>query len=473
MFSEWFGSSKVTTGASDSGDAYYENNELLGAYKDLTYIECRDIYRYWALGKRMATALPNFAMSAGRVMKCGFDIPEANKALIEASLELDIESVAHRASVYARIYGISFIYASSEIKSNKAINYEYMQSGKPFKFNILDPLSAGGQIIIDNEPLSPTFSLPIDLRIQGNKIHNQRLQICTNDIPLYLKFNPSSYSFGGPSIYQNMTLLIRSWNRAIISIQRLATKASAMILKAKDSGGVTNAVQNYAMQKNLEFIRRIENDGIASIKVGEELEFFQLTGIKEIDTIIQKIQNALMMALNDTPSGILLDNYLSTGLADGDNDMKAIIIAVEKFRKDVLTPIYKFLDKYIQYKAYTPELLDYIRNNYDYFTEMTNDEILSELLQAYSFSFNDIYPQTENEQADTNSKRLDNIIKLKELGVEIDDIESAINEANMFNGIDFTINEERLEYQDIIRTHTSRTESSEWAKGIDSKDTEQ
>lgn len=469
----WGNSSKVVAGATDSGDAYYENNELLGAYKDLSYLECRDIYRYWALGKRMATALPNFAMSAGRIIKCGFDIPEANKALVEAALEIDVEGIAHRASVYARIYGISFIYASSEVKSHKAISYEYMQSGKPFKFNVLDPLSAGGQIIIDNEPLSPTFNLPIDLRIQGNKIHNQRLQICTNDIPLYLQFNPSSYSFSGPSIYQNMTLLIRSWNRAIISIQRLATKASALILKAKDSGGVTNAVQNYAMQKNLEFIRRIENDGIASIKVGEELEFFQLTGVKEIDTIIQKIQNGLMMALSDTPSGILLDNYLSTGLADGDNDMKTIIIAVEKFRKDILTPIYKFLDKYIQYKAYTPELLDYIRNNYDYFAEMTNDEILSELMQSYSFAFNDIYPQTENEQADTNSKRLDNIIKLKELGVELDDIESAINEANMFNGIDFTINEERLEYQDIIRTHTSRTDSREWAKGIDSKDTEQ
>lgn len=472
MLGNLFNRSVLGSGATDAGDAVYANNELLGAYKDLTYMECRDIYRYWALGKRMATALPNFAMSAGREIKCGFDIPEANKALENASQDLDIEGVTYMASVYARIYGISFIYASSNVDSKKAIDYGYIQSGKPFSFNILDPLSAGGQIIVDTNPLSPTFNKPIDLRIQGKAVHNQRLCICTNDIPLYLKFTPSNFSFSGPSIYQNMTLLIRSWNRAIISIQRLATKASALILKAKDSGSVTNAIANNAMQKNLEFIRRIENDGIASIKVGEELEFFNLTGVKEIDTIIQKIQNALMMALNDTPSGILLDNYLSTGLSDGDNDMKNIIIAVEKFRKDVLTPIYKFLDKYIQYKAYTPELLDYIRNNYEYFDDMTNDEILSELMQSFRFTFNDIYPQTENEQADTNSKRLDNIIKLKELGVEPDDIESAINEANMFNGIDFTINEERLEYQDIIRTHTSRTDSNEWAKGIHKRDTE-
>lgn len=470
----WFGYGQSKTQATDSGDASYTNDELLGAYRDLTYLECRDIYRYWGLGKRMATALPNFAMSAGRVLTCGFNIPEAESALKKASLELGIEEVAYRCAVYTRIFGLSFIYACTDrsVKTNEAIDYAYIQSGKPFKFNVLDPLAAGGNVIIDLEPLSPTFGLPTNLMIRGNKIHTKRIYVSMNDLPLFLKFTPSNFSFSGPSIYQNMTLLIRSWNRAIISIQRLATKASALILKAKDSGAVTNAVQNYAMQRNLEFLRMIENDGIASIKVGEELEFFNLTGMKEVDTIIQKIQNALMMALSDTPSGILLDNYLSTGLSDGDNDMKTIIIAVEKFRKDTLTPIYKFLDRYMCYKAFTPELISYIKENYDYFGDMTGNEILQELLQNYSFSFNDIYPQSENEKADTASKRLDNITKLKELGVVVDDLESAINSSSLFGEINFTIDPDILAEQDIMRTHTSRTETREWAKGIDTKDTE-
>lgn len=460
------------TGATDSGDADYQNDELLGAYRDLTYIECRDIYRYWGLGKRMANALPQFAMSAGRKLRCGFNIPDADRALEKARNELDIESVAFRAAVYSRIYGISFIFASAKNEPTDPIDYDYMQSGEAFKFNVLDPLANGGAVQIDLDPLSPTFSQPIDLRVQGKEVHSQRILVCVNDIPLYLKFTPSNFSFSGPSIYQNMTLLIRSWNRAIISIQRLATKASALILKAKDSGVVTNAIQNYAMQRNLEFIRKIENDGIASIKVGEELEFFQLSGVKEVDTIIQKIQNALMMALSDTPSGILLDNYLSTGLADGDNDMKTIIIAVEKFRKDVLAPIYRFVDKYVCYKAYTPELLAYIKSEYEPFSDMTESEILEELLQNYHFEWNEIYPQSENEKADTANKRLTNITMLKELGITADDIEGAVNSSNLFGEMTFTVDPELLAQQDIMRTHTSRVESREWAKGIDTKDTE-
>lgn len=471
MFLSWMRNT-MGTGATDSGDAEYQNDELLGAYRDLTYAECRDIYRYWALGKRMATALPQFAMSAGRKLRCGFNIPDADRALEKARHELDVESVAFRTAVYSRIYGISFLFASSALKPKDPIDYEYMQSNEPFKFNVLDPLANGGAVQMDLDPLSPTFSQPIDLRVQGRKVHSQRIFCCVNDIPLYLKFTPSTFSFSGPSIYQNMTLLIRSWNRAIISIQRLATKASALILKAKDSGAVTNAVQNYAMQRNLEFIRKIENDGIASIKVGEELEFFQLTGVKEVDTIIQKIQNALMMALSDTPSGILLDNYLSTGLADGDNDMKTIIIAVEKFRKDVLAPIYRFVDKYVCYKAYTPELLAYIKSEYEPFKDMTESEILEELMQSYTFEWNEIYPQSENEKSDTANKRLTNITMLKELGVGADDIEGAINSSDLFGDMTFTVDPELLAQQDIMRTHTSRTESREWPKGIDTRDTE-
>lgn len=472
MFFGWTRNNVNNTGATDSGDADYKNDELLGAYRDLTYTECRDIYRYWALGKRMATALPQFAMSAGRKLRCGFNIPDADRALEKARNELQIEDVAYRTAVYSRIYGISFIFASANIDPKEPITYDYMQSGEAFKFNVLDPLAHGGSVIMDLDPLSPTFSQPIDLRVQGKEVHSQRLNICVNDIPLYLKFTPSNFSFSGPSIYQNMTLLIRSWNRAIISIQRLATKASALILKAKDSGGVTNAMQNYAMQKNLEFIRRIENDGIASIKVGEELEFFQLTGVKEVDTIIQKIQNALMMALSDTPSGILLDNYLSTGLADGDNDMKTIIIAVDKFRKDVLAPLYRYLDKFVCYKAYTPELLEYIKSEYDAFKDMTIHEIFEELMNSYNFQWNEIYPQSENEKADTANKRLTNITMLKELGIGADDIEGAINNSDLFGEMTFTVDPELLAQQDIMRTHTSRVESREWAKGIDAKDTE-
>ena len=430
--------------AKDAGDSDYTNDELLGAYKDLSYEECRAIYRFWPLGRRVINALPNFAMSPGRSFKVNHMLPEAIEALQKAELDLNIERVAFETIAYSRIYGLSFVYVATELEPNQAVTYDYIQSNKAFKFNILDPLAKGGGIVMDTNPLSPTFNRPVSLNIRGYDIHTQRLYTCYNDIPLYYKFNPSSFSFSGPSVFQNMTLLIRSWNRAIISLQRMATKASAMILQSKDNI-INTGINIKQLEKTLEFLRSIENDGIANIKVGEDIKFFNLTGVSEIDTILNKIQSSILIALSDTPSNILLDKELSSGLNDGDNDMKSIIIAVDNFRKNTLAPLYKFLDKFLCYKAFSIELLFDIKEKYpQFYSDYTIIEIFNDLLNSYSYEFNELYPKTDNEKADLEGRKLDNLLKIRDLGSEISGLEEALNSLNIFDNIDFTLNENNL-----------------------------
>lgn len=471
-------------GASDAGDSTYSNDELLGAYRDLTYEECRDIYRYWPLGKRVATALPNFAMSSGRTFSVKENLPEVVRALEEAESALKIPQVVNKAAIYSRVYGLSFVYVasdSSECPPDKPLSKEeFLHSS--CRFNVLDPLSAGGSIQIDNDSLSPTFGLPIYLKVKGKTVSPSRLHLCFNDIPLYYKFNPSSFSFGGPSIYQNMTLLIRSWNRTVLSLQRLATKAASIVVKRKDGSGITGA-QVQALNKNLTAIRSMENDGILSMRVGEEVEFFALNGLSEIDSICNRLNSMLMMALSDTPSGILLDKNLSTGLADGDNDMKAIIIATDRFRKDILKPIYNFLDKFLCYKAFTPELISEIKEKYpELYRDKSDESILTELLDSYSFEFNELYPQSENEKEDTSSKKLDNLLKLKELGAESSGLEEAVNASDVLKGVDIVLHEQQegghLDGEDEVeeeeeKSSSNLTSAPEAPKGIDSKEKRQ
>lgn len=462
-------------GATDSGDSIYSNDELLGAYKDLTYEECRDIYRYWPLGKRVATALPNFAMSSGRTFSVKENLPEVIKALEEAEKLLKIPQVVNKAAVYSRVYGLSFVYLasdSSECPPDKPLNREeFLHSS--CRFNVLDPLSAGGSIQIDNDSLSPTFGLPLYLKVKGKVVNSSRIHLCFNDIPLYYKFNPSSFSFGGPSIYQNMTLLIRSWNRTVLALQRLSTKAASIIVKRKDGSG-TAGFQVQALNRNLSAIRSLENDGITSIRVGEEIEFFNLAGLSEIDSICNRLNSMLMMALSDTPSGILLDKNLSTGLADGDNDMKAIIISTDRFRKDILKPIYDFLDKFMCYRAFTPELISEMKEKYpELYRDKSEESILMEWLDSYSFEFNELYPQSENEKEDTSSKKLDNLLKLKELGAEVSGLEEAINLSEVCKGVDIVLHEqqegEHLEDEDD-ESSSIQPSAPEAPKGIDSRE---
>ena len=456
----------ASTGDTGAGDSIYTQDELLGAYKDLSYEECRDIYRFWPLGKRVASALPNFAMSAGRKFIIKDAPPEVIDKLEKTAQDMGIEQIVNNTCIYARIYGLAFIYLANKNTPDKPFLYKDIL--EPHNFNILDPLAMGGSVRIDIDPTSPNFNKPVDYRIKGNLVHSKRIFYCTNDIPLYYKWNPSSYSWSGPSIYQNMTLLIRSWNRSIIAIQRMATKAASIIVKRKDIS-YDSGISLKALKYNLEMIRNMENDGIAGIRVGEEIEFFQLTGIAEIDVIINKLHSALMMALNDTPSGILLDKNLAQSMSDGDNDMKAIIIAVDKFRKDTLTPIYNFLDKFMLYKAFDSGFIKNIIKQYpDLYEGMGVNMIRETWMGNYSFEYNNIYPLSDNEMADTQSKHLDNMTKIKDLGGDLASIEEFIN--NIYPEGDFILSEENLPKEGEELSTSSQGES---AKGIDSPDTEQ
>lgn len=429
---------KSFSNANDAGDSVYSNNELLGAYKDLSYLECREIYNYWSLGKRIATALPNFAMSAPRVFNVNNAPQIVNDRLAETADDLNLDCLIRRATIYIRIYGLASIYlASDTLNPSEPLTYGAVQSHN-FGINVLDPLAMNGGINIDNNPLSENFSKPITTSISGAKVHKTRIITHYNDIPLFYKFNPSNFSFGGPSVYQNMTLIMRVWNRAIISFQRMATKASAIIKTTKD-GGTLNGNAMYAINKNLEMIRNLENDGIASIKSGETLEFFNLSGIQEIDTIINTLNTCLMMALNDTPAGILLDKNLSVGLNDGTEDMKAILMAIENFRQTQLKPLYKFIDKFLQYKTFTYDFIRLVKSeNLDLYGDKSEVEILNEWLNNYSYEFGDLYPQSENERADTLAKNIDNLVKIKDLGANEADLEIALNGLNAYN-TDFSL----------------------------------
>lgn len=424
----------------DTGDAAYSNDPLLGAYRDLTYLECRDIYRYWPLGKRIASALPNFAMSAQRKFLVRNAPHEVNEKLGEVANELDLDETIKKTAIYARIFGLASIFvATRDKKPSDHLSYKDIQA-KGLTLNVLDPLSMGGSIQIDNNSLSPTFGEPIKIKIQGKNINPQRIKVVYNDIPLYYKFNPSSFSFSGPSIYQNMTLLIRAWNRGIIAMQRLATKAAAMVKTTKDSPNITGFGLR-AVEHNLSLIRSIENDGIASIRNGDTLEFFNLTGVTEVDAIIQQMNTGLMMALSDTPSGILLDKNLSVGLNDGSEDMKAILMAVDNFRFHTLKPLYNFVDKFLCYKAFTQDFIEDMIEEYpDLYRGKSATDVLTEWLQNYTFEWGELYPQNENEKADTESKLLDNLTKIQALGAESSSLEEALNQLALFE-TDFVLKE--------------------------------
>lgn len=428
--------SKGSGSESGYGNSEYSNEVSLGTDSYLTYDECKDLYLHWALGKRVVGSITNFAMSVPREITFE-DLPQDVVGEYEKFLQsFKINTLVRQAANYARIYGLSAIFVSHRVrKPNEALSYEDLNPND-IQFNILDPLNLAG-LQISQDPLSINYQRVTSIHVGGQSVHPTRICVLFNDIPLYLRWIPSTYSWGSPSVFENMRGLIKSWNRCVISLERIATKAGSLVVKHRD-GAVINSIAVRAARETLEQIRNMQNDGIASLEKDSDVEFFNLTGSDAVNAIIEQMNKLIMLALADTPSSILLDKNLAEGFSDGAEDMKAVLMATDSFREKMLQPIYTFLDFYMLRMCFRESALAELKTRYaSDFEGLDVPSLKEKILQGYRVEWGNLYPQKETEKIQNVSSQIDTISKLKELGANISDLEQIVN--NVINPFDTEI----------------------------------
>lgn len=83
-----------------------------------------------------------------------------------------------------------------------------------------------------------------------------------------------------------------------------------------------------------------------------DLVDFPINNVSGLIQAIDKLEEAITKALNDTPASILFDKNLSHGLSEGTEDMKSVVMAIESFREEKLKPLYNLTDFYVMLKAW-------------------------------------------------------------------------------------------------------------------------
>lgn len=409
------------------GNSQYSDRATLDSHPYLTYDECKDIYLHWPLGKRVITSLTNFALSAPRDITFA-DLPIECVKTYESTLEaFKVLQVVKQAANYSRLYGMSAIFvAHKKIRPSKPLTYDDLNPND-ISFNVLDPLNLAG-IQISQDPTNVNYQKITNIVVNGQTVHPTRILVLFNDMPLYLRWIPSTYSWGSPSVFENMKNLIKSWNRCVVALERMATKAGSIIVKHRDSGVVLNSIAAKAAEVTLDAIRDMQNDGIASLEKDANIELFNLSGVETVDAIIEQMNKLILLALADTPSNVLLDKNLAEGFAEGSEDAKVMTMAIDSFRERALTPAYKFLDFYLLRICFRPEALEKLKDLYSNDLKEFDIATLKEkLLQGFDWQYGSLIPEKDSEKAQTLSTHLDALGKLKEMGANLADLEEIVN----------------------------------------------
>lgn len=425
-----------------TGDSNYdESSPLNGITYELSYQDCQDIYKYWPLGIRVVQALPNFALSVNRKILFK-DLPkEFIERFEETEKEFDIKNVIKNLCYNIRIYGSSCIYIQSDNPNlEKPLTDKEIQNSKYLRFIQATPLITSGSTI-DIDPLSLTYLKPINVKVVNQDVDLSRVLWFNANEPQYLQWNSASFNYAGRSVFANMVDLIKYWNRSAIALQRIASKAGGIIVKNRE-GGLLNSIVLNSVNKFMDIVRNLSNDGIASIQHNDEIELFSLNGTAEVELIINKFNEMIQLALSDTPTAILLDERLAKGFGNGEEDFKALLLAVENYRETLLNKIYRKIDEIVLKRAFTSDFLEVMKSTYSSdLKDYSVSQLFLKLQDSFSYEWEPLYPESEAQKQDNLGRKLDNLAKLKELGASLSDIEEIINSDSTIYEQEITLEE--------------------------------
>lgn len=409
------------------GDSNYdENSPINGIKRKLTYQQCIDIYIGWALGNRIVTSLPNFALSVNRKISFGDFPKEFVDRFNDTAESLNIRNELKQLCYNVRIFGASALFVNTGDDFKQPLTSKILRTAKKIRLIQATPLITSG-LRIDVNPLSLTYMQPITAVVSGQSVHISRLIFVNNNEPIYNQFTDSTLNYTGRSVFENMIDIIKYWNRSTIALQRIASKAGGVIVKHRGGNIVTSFLVD-STNRFLNLIRNLSNDGVASINHGDDIELFNLNGTAEVSLILDKFNSIIQLALSDTPTAILLDERLAKGFGNGEEDFKALLIAVESYRETTLKPILKQLDKITIARAFDDDFLMEMQQQYAQdIAHYTLEELRFELDRSFKYEWESLYPESEANVQDNLGRKLDNLLRLRNLGANLSDIEEIVN----------------------------------------------
>lgn len=415
--------------------------------KKLSYQTCKDIYRETVMGKRVVEGLINFALSVDREITIQDAPQEAVDEFIKVSNEMKQTEKIKQTLYNSRIFGTGGLLVNclkKEMKENGDLQRKPDFTLKPtfetikdfeLYFVVLDTLNLSNAKI-DTDILSPTFLQLIDININGYKLDNRFIAISHAIDTLYQDDRTDNIAYAPPSVFYNMIDLLKDYDKAIEGLDALLYKSGCFIYqfpsKSKISGATYDAIKtsNYILEQK-------SNGSVISIQKDADVKDFPLSNINGLIEAVNKLEDAITKALNDTPASILFDRQLSNGFSNGDKDKETEIQIVNTFRQNKIKPLYDLTDYYVMLSAWTDDFINEIKEKYNDLKKYSNIQLFKKWQDDFVFEFGNLYPEPENITIENNSKKLDNLLKLQQLGANISDIEAELNEDRIFkNDID-------------------------------------
>ena len=414
------GGATVSVGVSSLGSLLQDllNTDQLQPGDDVSYQMCKALYVGHPLGRKMARAPVELAMSEPREIAVP-DGPEEMcvEAYLKAWKEVRARENIINLATQARVYGIASV-AMGELgvkgDTTEPVDLKRLWQAEPY-FNILDPLNTAGSLVTSQDPNSPLYQKWGDLWVNGQRYHRSRTVTMMNEEPLYIAWSTSAFGFVGRSVYQRAFYPMKSFLQSMVTDDLVTLKAGLIVARLEQVGSFVDKIMKTMFGVKRALLKQARTGGVLSIGKDELIETVNMRNVNEAmsasrENIIKNIATAA-----DMPAKLLTQESFVEGFGEGTQDAYAVVQYINGLRTE-LDPIISWFDTICQYRAWNPEFYEVVQHKYpDEYGNVPHHVALYRWRNSFRALWPDLIKEKPSEAVDRDKVRLESLISLVEV----------------------------------------------------------
>jgi hypothetical protein len=399
---------------------------------DPSYALCKLIFEYHPLGATLTANPITLAQSQERTIS----VPGLGEERVVQQFrttwaalgqlpehelgKLSATALIHSLVTQSRMYGVATLVAGEQGKALATPLDLNEIGGSDLFFNVLDPLTTAGSLVLDLNPRSPKFLKPTNVYVQGEWCHPSRVLVKMNEFPIYLAWSNPSFGFVGRSIYQRGLYPLKSFIQSMVTDQMVIQKSGLLVAKMRQPGSIIDGVMGAMFGQKRGQVKAGVTGQVLGIAVDEEIESLNLQNLEKPfelarTNVLKNIATACGM-----PAALVNNETLTEGFGEGTEDAKQIARYLDWCRQD-MARIYSFLDRIVMRKAWDENFYKTMQRAYPEYAAMKYETAFYEWQRLFKATWPNLLTEPDSEKAKREKEQFDAVVEyVKEIAPLLD-----------------------------------------------------
>ena len=222
----------------------------------------------------------------------------------------------------------------------------------------------------------------------------------------------------------NALFPLKSFLQSIITDDLITKKSGLIIAKLKQPGSIINNVMQAIAGVKRQLLKEAVVGNVLNIGTEESVESINLQNVDTSHRTARKNILENIAAAAGMPAKLVNSETLAVAFAEGEEDAKAIARFIDELRES-LGPLYDFMNRIVQFRAWNVEFFETIKNDYpEEYGSKTFNEAFTEWTNRFVVKWPSLLTEPESEKIKVANVKLRAIISMINSLLPIADDES-------------------------------------------------